>query len=206
MARSSHLRCRRASNQQSEWAIAPLRCTADNRGRSLFDLPAQSAPWSSVASRRFDPALSLAVLVAAAVLVASTVVHRELVAHDQLGRRDSAAATAELVAARVEANLRVVLSTLETAAGAPSGPLDQRTETLRAHGVITAAARVDVGGRGPTFLVGDPAALGSVTAPTLDAARDSGQARLERPPGGRGLSALAPIYRGLPRGTLERRK
>lgn len=159
-----------------------------------------------MASRRFDPALSLAVLVAAAVLVASTVVHRDLVSHDQLRRRESAAAMAELVAARAEANLRVVLATLETAAGAPSGPLDQRTETLRAHGVITAAARVDGDGRRPAFIVGDPTALGSVTAPALDGARDSGQARLERPPDGRGLTALAPVYRGLPRGTLERRK
>src|SRR5688500_9070134 len=206
MARSSHLRCRGASSQQSVWAIAPLRRTADNRDRSFFDLPAQSAPWSPVASRRFDPALLLAVLVAAALVVASTAVHRELVAHDQLRRRDSAAAMAELVAARVEANLRDVLSTLETAAGAPSGPLDQRTETLRARGVMAAAARVDADGRRPTFLVGDPAALGSATTPALDAARDSGQARLERPPDGRGFTALAPTYRGVPRGTLERRK
>ena len=154
--------------------------------------------------RRFDPALSLAVLLAAAVVIASTVVHRELVDHDQLRRRDTAGAMAELVAARVEANLRVVLSTLETAAGA-SGSLDQRTATLRARGVITAAAVVDGDGRRPTFLVGDAAALGSVTAPALTAARDSGEARLERPSGRPGLTALAPIYRGLPRGTQERR-
>jgi signal transduction histidine kinase len=144
-------------------------------------------------------------MVAAAVVIASTVVHRELVADDQLRRRDAAGALAELVATRVEANLQVVLSTLDTAAGAGSGSLDQRTETLRAHGVITAAGLVDGEGRRPTFLVGDPTALESVTVPALNAARDSGEARLERPPGRPGLMALAPIYRDLPRGTLERR-
>jgi signal transduction histidine kinase len=155
--------------------------------------------------RRFDPALSLPVVAAAVVVIASLVVHRDLVDHDRRQQRQSAAATAELVATRLEGSLRDMLSTLEAAASAPAR-LDQRTETLRARGTVTAVARVADDGHTPTTtLVGDAAAPQPVTVAALNAARDSGEARLERVSGRPGVVAVAPVYRGLPRGTAERR-
>ncbi|MDQ1492625.1 MAG: hypothetical protein QOJ23_5139, partial [Actinomycetota bacterium] len=142
---------------------------------------------------------------AAVVVIASLVVHRDLVDHDRRQQRQSAAATAELVATRLEGSLRDTLSTLEAAASAPAR-LDQRTETLRARGTVTAVARVADDGHTPTTtLVGDAAAPPPVTVAALNAARDSGEARLERVPGRPGVVAVAPVYRGLPRGTAERR-
>jgi sensor domain CHASE-containing protein len=156
--------------------------------------------------RRFDPALSLPVVAAAVVVIASLVVHRDLVDQDRRQQRQSAAATAELVATRLEGSLRDTLSTLEAAAASAPARLDQRTETLRARGTVTAVARVAADGHTPTTtLVGDAAAPQPVTVAALNAARDSGEARLERVPGRPGLVAVAPIYRGLPRGTAERR-
>jgi signal transduction histidine kinase len=156
--------------------------------------------------RRFDPALSLPVVAAAVVVIAALVVHRDLVDHDRREQRQSAAATAELVATRLEGSLRDTLSTLEAAAASAPARLDQRTETLRARGTVTAVARVADDGHTPTTtLVGDAAAPQPVTVAALNAARDSGEARLERVPGRPGVVAVAPIYRGLPRGTAERR-
>jgi signal transduction histidine kinase len=143
---------------------------------------------------------------AAVVVIAALVVHRDLVDHDRREQRQSAAATAELVATRLEGSLRDTLSTLEAAAASAPARLDQRTETLRARGMVTAVARVADDGHTPTTtLVGDAAAPQPVTVAALNAARDSGEARLERVPGRPGVVAVAPIYRGLPRGTAERR-
>jgi len=157
-----------------------------------------------VSPRRFDPALSLSAVAAAAVMIASLVVHGDLVARDRREQGDAARTLAELVATRLDGSLQAVLSTVETAASAPGG-LDEGTAALRARGTVTAVARVGVDGRTPTAVIGDAAALGPVTVPALNGARDGGEARLDRAPGRPTLTAVAPIYRGLPRGTMERR-
>jgi signal transduction histidine kinase len=156
--------------------------------------------------RRFDPALSLSAVVAAAVVIASLVAHGELVGGDRRQAREAGGAMAELIATRLEGSLGDSLSTLETAATAPAAGLEQRTQTLRAHGTITAVARVGADGRTPTILVGDAASLEPITASALNAARDSGDAVLEQPPGRPGLVAVTPIYKSLPRGTADRRR
>jgi signal transduction histidine kinase len=156
-----------------------------------------------LSARRFDPALSLPAVVAAVVMIASLVVHRNLVDHDRRQRQEAGAATAELVATRLEGSLREVLSTLEMAAASAPVRLDP-TQKLRAQGKVTAVARVGPDGHPSTAVVGDADALQPLTGAALNAARDSGEARLERP-GRLGVVAVAPIYRGLPRGTAERR-
>ena len=154
---------------------------------------------------RFDPALSLSTAAAVVVVIASLAVHATLAADDRNEQRDSTGANTELVATRLQGNLQDVLSTLETTAAADAADLDQRTATLRAHDTVLAAARVDAAGAAPKKLVGDPAALVPATTSMLASARDSGEARLEPVPGLTRLVAVAPIYRGLPRGTAERR-
>ncbi|HYT38238.1 MAG TPA: histidine kinase dimerization/phospho-acceptor domain-containing protein, partial [Acidimicrobiia bacterium] len=142
-------------------------------------------------------------MAAAAVVIAALVVHGGLVARDGSERQAATGAQAELVATRLDGNLQDVLATLQTAATTAPATLDQRTSTLRTRGTITAVARVGTDGRTPTILVGDASALSPATSPVLDSARDSGEARLGRARAG--LVAVAPIYRGSPRGTLERR-
>lgn len=158
-----------------------------------------------MSERRFDPALSLWLAAAIAVVIASLVVHDALVAQDRRQGSDAAAALAELVASRVQGSLQDALSTLETAASAPPESLAARTTTLRSRGAVTAVARVGADGRTPTVTVGDSAALPPVPSTALDAARDSGDVHLGRSPGQTGLVAVAPVYRGIPRGTAERR-
>jgi signal transduction histidine kinase len=195
--------------QPSGWAIAALTGAADNQEATgsprPVALPVHVVPRSPVSPRRFDPALWLSTAIAAAVVVASLVVHGELVAHDGRQRRDATGSTAEAVSARLEGSLRNLLSTLETAAASPPAGLEQRTATLRTRGTVTAVARVQADGHTPTVLVGDAAAFDPGTIPVLNAARDTGEARLERSPGRTGLLAVAPVYRGLPRGTADRR-
>lgn len=155
--------------------------------------------------RRFDPALWLSTFLAAAVVTASVVVHAGLVDYDRRRAGDAAGAMAEAVSAGLEGTLRNLVSTLETVAVSGTADLDSRTAALRARGVITAVARVGADGSTPTVLVGDHAAVAPGTIPGLDAARDSGEGRLERSSGRTGLVVVAPVFRGLPRGTAERR-
>jgi signal transduction histidine kinase len=192
--------------QRSERAIAALRQRLNNRDSPCARPSARFCrPWSLVSPSRFDPALSLSTAAAAVVVVASLVVHGDLVAHDRRQQREAIGSMAELVGARLEGSLRGVLSTLETTAASVPADLDQRAATLPARGTITAVGRVGANGGTPRFLAGDAPALAPATAPMLAAARDSGDAGLEPAPGRTGLVAVAPIYRGLPRGTAERR-
>src|SRR5207237_9400720 len=95
---------------------------------------------------------------------------------------------------------------LETAAAAGLSNLDQRTASLRTSGALTAVAVVGADGHSSRILIGAaPPPIGPAIGPTLQAARDVGQARLSGLAGPEALIAVAPIYRGAPRGTAERR-
>ena len=155
--------------------------------------------------RRFDPALALSALAAMAALVVSLFVHGELAGRDRQERRDSAGATADLVAARFQGRLRGVLLTLETAAAAAPDELGDRTATLRARGAVTAVGRVTADGRTPTSVIGESGALHPVPDATLNAARDSAHAGLDRAVGGTELVGVAPVYRAVPASTVDRR-
>jgi signal transduction histidine kinase len=142
---------------------------------------------------------------AAVVVAASLVVHGQFVEHDRDNRRESAGATAELVAARVQGRLRGVLLTLETAAASEAAELDARTATMRARGAVTTVARIAPDGR-PITVVGPPATFEFAPTVAFNTARDTGVASLDRPAVQTSLVAIAPVYRGVPQGTADRRE
>jgi len=143
-------------------------------------------------------------VVAVTVVAASLLTHTEFVVRDRHEQRDSAEASAQLVAARVQGRLRGVLLTLETAAASSAEELDDRTASMRARGVITAAARVSRDGE-PQSVVGDAALVEPGTTPAFNTARDTGHAGLDRRSGRAGLVGVAPIYHGVPVSTDDRR-
>jgi len=142
---------------------------------------------------------------AVAVVTASLVVHGQFVNRDRAERRDSAEATAELVAARVQGRLRGVLLTLEAAAASDSTDLGADTATLRTRGAVTTVARLVPDGHATT-VVGPAAAVELTPTPAFSTARDTADASLDQIAGRAGLVAIAPVYRGAPRSTLQRRQ
>ena len=155
-----------------------------------------------------DPVIWLNAVAAGALLVASLFVHNELADRAAGSAQAAAQATTAEAAARFDAQLDQVLAATEAAASSPAN-LERETSTFRSAGFVTAVAVLGPDLATERAFIGDragaPSSFGSAARAVFSAARDRGEARLGGFAGPGRLVALAPVYRGAPQGTAERR-
>ena len=158
--------------------------------------------------RPWDPVHWLNAAIAGALLVASVLVHDELGDKARRSAEVAAQATTAEAAVGFDAQLQEVLAVTEAVAAAPAG-LNRETAELRNARTVTSVAVLEPDLTTVRAFIGDrsrpPVAFAAEEVAAFAAARDLGEARLGAFAEPGELVALAPIYRGSPAGTAERR-